>query len=292
MTPSEDFSQRYGLATNRAVQLASMDDELRNGLWNAIHFTFFVPHLHLVRVGAFVADATLQRFILLLAADVVKIRVDALSPFWSGQLEPVRQHFDTVPWHRVYDFVEFVAQHADKDDAARVPAFLKECNRVLERELAGYRFVGKQLVRITDSSELQQIEMARNQPGTLATVQVNLDTALRHLSNREKPDFRNSIKESISAVEGYCSLLAGQEQADLDAALRTLEVQIALHPALKKAFRQLYGYSSDASGIRHALLDEETLNFEDAQFMLVACAAFINYMSALAARAGVTLKGA
>jgi hypothetical protein len=52
-----------------------------------------------------------------------------------------------------------------------------------------------------------------------------------------------------------------------------------LHPALEAAFTKLYGYTSDAKGIRHALLDDdEVVTFEEAKFMLVACSAFINYV--------------
>ena len=194
------------------MQLSEMDDELRNGLWNVIHFTFFAPRLQVGQGGHYVCDATLRRFILKLASEVVKVRVDALPIYWAGQLEPVRDHFNHVPWNQVYEFVEFVANNPDRDDVARMAVFLQECNRVLERELSGYRFVGKQLVRITDSSELEAIEAARSQPTRLASVQMHLDTAMRHMSDRERPDYRNSIKESICAIEGFCSLLAGQEK--------------------------------------------------------------------------------
>ncbi len=56
---------------------------------------------------------------------------------------------------------------------------------------------------------------------------------------------------------------------------------------LSRAFRQLYGYTSDANGIRHALLDESNLDFEDAKFMLVSCSAFINYLKGKAIKAGI-----
>jgi hypothetical protein len=42
----------------------------------------------------------------------------------------------------------------------------------------------------------------------------------------------------------------------------------------------MYGYTSDADGIRHALLDQPSLSFEDAKFMLVSCSAFANYLVA------------
>jgi hypothetical protein len=42
----------------------------------------------------------------------------------------------------------------------------------------------------------------------------------------------------------------------------------------------MYGYTSDAEGIRHALLEEPTLEQADAIFMLVTCSAFVNYLRA------------
>lgn len=98
------------------------------------------------------------------------------------------------------------------------------------------------------------------------------------MKDRESPDFRNSIKESISAIESLCRELEGNQTAKLGAALNALEKKGVLHPALKSAFSALYGYTSDAGGIRHALLNESKLTNADARFMLVSCSAFINYV--------------
>ena len=105
---------------------------------------------------------------------------------------------------------------------------------------------------------------------------------LRRFSNfsldRSNPDFRNSVKESISAVERVASLRTGEKHGTLGQLLKKLESRIELHPALKNAFGSLYGWTSDDSGIRHALSEKETADFEDAKFMLVVCSAFINYV--------------
>ncbi len=71
--------------------------------------------------------------------------------------------------------------------------------------------------------------------------------------------------------------------------MRFIEKKVELHPALKKAFDSLYGYTSDADGIRHALLDEPNLDSEDAKFMLVSCSAFINYLISKSSKAGIKL---
>ena len=51
-----------------------------------------------------------------------------------------------------------------------------------------------------------------------------------------------------------------------------------LYTALKGSLSQLYGYTSDADGICHAMLEESNLSYIDAKFMLVACTNFINYL--------------
>jgi len=62
--------------------------------------------------------------------------------------------------------------------------------------------------------------------------------------------------------------------------IKKLEKEIKLHPALAKAFESLYGYASDASGIRHALLESSTVTLEEAKFFLVVSSAFINFVRA------------
>lgn len=48
---------------------------------------------------------------------------------------------------------------------------------------------------------------------------------------------------------------------------------------MKGAFEKLYGYTSDANGIRHANgLGEGDSTFEEAKYMLICCSAFVNYL--------------
>jgi len=49
---------------------------------------------------------------------------------------------------------------------------------------------------------------------------------------------------------------------------------------LKKGFSAIYGFTSDAQGIRHALSEESNIDAADAKFFLVSCSAFVNYLIA------------
>lgn len=110
------------------------------------------------------------------------------------------------------------------------------------------------------------------------TVTIHLRRSLELLSDRNNPDYRNSIKESISAIEAISCIIMNNPKATLGQALKEMEINFKLHPALKSTFSSLYGYTSDADGIRHSLLEESTLKQEDARFMLVTCSAFVNYL--------------
>jgi hypothetical protein len=127
-------------------------------------------------------------------------------------------------------------------------------------------------------------------PEPWKAARAHIKKSVELFSDRESPDCPNSVKEAISAVEATCELITGLEHATLGKALKKLEVKgLALHSALQKSFSSLYGYTSDAEGIRHALLDEPTLDFDDAKYMLVSCSAFVNYLIAKASKAGVIL---
>ena len=111
-------------------------------------------------------------------------------------------------------------------------------------------------------------------------VKIHLDASLKLLSDRVTPDYRNSIKEAISAVESLCQVVTEKEGATLGEAIKVLEQHGFIHKAQKSAFSSLYGFTNDSSGIRHALLEESNLDFSDAKFMLVTCASFVNLVIA------------
>jgi hypothetical protein len=60
-----------------------------------------------------------------------------------------------------------------------------------------------------------------------------------------------------------------------------------MHGALKSAFNKLYGYTSDEDGIRHAILEESNVGFDEAKYMIVVCSAFVNYLTAKASAHGL-----
>lgn len=158
-------------------------------------------------------------------------------------------------------------------------------NTILRREFIGYRFVDERLMPISDEFEVGEINQALESP--YSSVYEHLSKANKLIADRNAPDYENSIKESISAVEALCEILTGitGKEASLGKMLKKLEENgVEIHSGLKAAFNSLYGYTSDANGIRHAgNIGGPSSTFEEAKFMLVSCSAFVNYLIAVSA---------
>jgi len=157
----------------------------------------------------------------------------------------------------------------------------------LKGENSAYRLVGEFITQITSEEEIIEIEEALDETAPFKPVSIQINDSLKFLSDRKSPNYRNSIKESISAVESLCRIITKKEKSTLGQLLKLIEVKIGLHGALKAAFSQLYGYTSDKDGIRHGLLDETNIDFEEAKFMLVVCSAFINYVKIKITKMGI-----
>lgn len=278
------FSERKGLIPKKTIQLESMDSELRIGLWNCVYNHIFINidvRSPITRLGEY-------DFFEFLWVEFFKSPVDDLRKEWGEDLVTwIKPKIVTELYFKVYDLLEFLAQTYPYS-CEGFNNFINECNRVLERENAGYRFAGKFITDIVNPEELQEIENALETP--LDPVREHLQTSLQLLADRENPIYRKSIQESIHAVEALCRIITNNPKAELGDALKEIEKHMELHGALRSAFRSLYGYTSDADGIRHSLLDESNLNSEDARFMLIACSAFINYLTEKAIKAGIELK--
>jgi hypothetical protein len=152
----------------------------------------------------------------------------------------------------------------------------------LEEEKSAYRLIGRQISPITSESEVKEVDAAARVGGKHKPIATHIQAAIRLYSDRKNPDYRNSIKESISAVEAAVKIITEDEKATLGQALTIVQQKHNLHAALKEALSRLYGYTSDEEGIRHAILEGPKVNEADARFMLVICSAFANYLVQLA----------
>lgn len=157
--------------------------------------------------------------------------------------------------------------------------YKEEMNKLFEREFVGYRFIGVEITPISDDVEVGTI--CESLDIQFDGCKAHIKKAVHFLSDRNTPDYKNSIKESISAVEAICNVIIGRDNATLGDALNYMERKRNLKGQLKAAFEKLYSYTNEKGGIRHSEgLFESNVTFEEAKFMLVSCCAFVNYLIA------------
>ncbi|MCK4333146.1 MAG: hypothetical protein KAV40_06155 [Thermoplasmatales archaeon] len=278
------FSQRKGIKlVKNVIQIDSMDDDLRNGLWN----TLTIYYWNRVKGDWIHNYKDMDNLFKTIWFSYFKLPLDTLDDYYEDTYNEIRKYFFKCDWYEVYDFVEFVAKNYSDERVNE--NFMNVCNSILNRDLSAYRFVGGKITQMTSEEEISEIEEALQV--SISPVGVHLNRALELLADRKNPDYRNSIKEAISAVESLCVRITGNETTTLGRALNKIERDgdLDLHPDLKDGFKKLYSYTSVADGIRHSLMDQPNLSFEDAKFMLVSCSAFINYLLSKASKADINL---
>ena len=199
---------------------------------------------------------------------------------WEDVYKFIDDTIEKAPYNEVLDIIWYICDWIKKNYRYHNNSMFKKINALFEQEYVGYRFVNGVITPITDEVEIQEVEKASHNP--FEGSRSHICKAIGFLSDRENPDYKNSIKESISAVESICQIITGSNKATLGEALKLLTTKgITIHKAMEKAFSSLYGYSSDEGGIRHAEgLFESSVNFEEAKYMLVSCCAFVNYLIA------------
>jgi len=269
------FSERHGYKKPKIeVQTKNMDVELRIKLWNVVDTVYWSR----IKTSSLRNDDSgINLLIRRLWHGFYKRPLDSIDDYWRGTLEEIRKAFFAVEWHRVYDFLEFLPQsYEDQHHEGVNEGFRDLCNVVLTEEVSGYRFVGKEIVDITSREEMDSLAQTLSSP--ITAVREHMKRALELYSDKKNPDYRNSIKESICAVEAMCRIISKNEKATLSDALKVIEKTAKVHPALKEAFLKIYGYSSDSDGIRHSLVEESSAGPEDARYFLVSCSAFVNYL--------------
>lgn len=268
------FSDRNGInALNTEMQYKSFDERTRNAVinWAIDWYDYLYGDVQYYYDGP-------QDFFKFIISDtygeVVDTRVINDGHFWNM----IKETISNDDYDAVLTVAEAIAQYFANEDGSRKP--YHELNQVFEKEYVGYRFIGKEITPITDDNEIEAIKEVYNSP--YQNVSDHIHKAVLLLSDRDNPDYENSIKESISAVEAMCSIILGEKDT-LGAALKKLEKNgVSIHPSMKTAFEKLYGYTSDAHGIRHAgEIGGPASTFDEAKFMLVSCSAFANYLKSV-----------
>ena len=283
------FSERLGFIQPReTMQIECANDELRTSIYNIIHMV----------LGDYSQGSKAEAMCKELWTMKWHNPIDTF-PFYSSDFysELYEQMLDGE-WYVCYDLIEFVYNELDSlgmfdpeptsygygghgwNASNPRKIFQVAINDVLEDEGSGYRFLNEQIVPITNDLEITAIEQSLSADNNLAGASSHIRQSLKLLSKRPEPDYLNSVKESIEAAESAAKKVVSTKANTLADAVDALQKKHCLHKSLAEAWKKMFGYTSDASGIRHAGSDEPIeLDFAFAKYMLVTCSAFVNYLA-------------
>lgn len=133
--------------------------------------------------------------------DIRDLLMNQINRIWYAQ-----------QWYTYYDILEIILSFSVLDskvigsnEKEKITNFKNGVNKIFLEENIGYRIINNQVVDITNDEEIDEIEKAID--SIFDTVNNHFEKALLFYSDRKNPDYKNSIKESISAVESMCCII-------------------------------------------------------------------------------------
>ena len=271
------FSQAYGYEElPQPLKLEELSEEARTRLWSLLY-----RNVHATRmVGTFGAShvgVTWASILEVIHEDVLGRPADEFETEFDDFCRTFKHNITYYPFSLVFDLLLAIMRHPECPEgfARSVAMIFERCRMAYVVDLGPPPTIFPAAIRQEGEAVLRAI-------GELSDA--GLLGAERHLRQASdcinRGDYPGAVRESIHAVESTARQIDPNART-LDPALKTLERAGALHPALKQAFSNLYGYSSDEQGIRHALIDNPQPNVgqDEAVFMLGACASFSSYLA-------------
>ena len=285
------FSQRYGHEPlPEPMQLEKLSDDLRREIWNAtFHFLTMDRSGNDPSMGMLGAVPDHQTPIIIrnVLGEFLKLphdEIDTNVRFHErhANYRQTKKIILREAFNKVLDLIEIVANLPDKPKGTT--KFIDIIQHQFERHAAAYWLdtSSRPFQFYPRSSKEQGVTM---QQAIKTLRESGMEGASTHLSQAAEhikaQQYGDSIADSIHAVESAARVIAQKANAPLGQALDSLEKAGLLnHPALKEAFKNLYGYTSNKPGIRHSLFEKGTpdVDVDEAVFMLGACASFAAYL--------------
>ena len=272
------FSQRYGhepLPEPR--QLEELSGHLRGEIWNLIR-ELLLKKRRSEYEGDYFSEED-ERFIERVLGKLLGVPEDEIPTDYDRVMNFFKNTTINGKFNGVLDLLQIMTN--DKGAGAN---FADRVIDAFEEHAAPYILDTSQEYYYFRPRSSKEQGIATKQ--ALETLQSeNMEGAVIHLreavEHMNAGQYRDAIADSIHAVESVARRIDPKASKTLGPALDSLEQSGLLkHPALKQAFLKLYGYTSDAQGIRHALVDKGTreVGVDEAMFMFGACASFCAYL--------------
>ena len=206
----------------------------------------------------------------------------------NTQLSVTKDLFLNGEYNRVFDLLQFIMRHEFAPEEFRTFVVT-----TLQESMCAYSIVEGVWTIVPSAIPEQRTSVER---AFRVLKDGPFGGARQHLSNSSEclnsGDYSGSVRESIHAVESVARRIDNSSRKSLAPALESLSKRgLVLHGAFKSGIEKLYGYTSDADGIRHSLSDVTTnVDLADAVFMFGACASFAAFLVEKARDAGIPIE--
>jgi hypothetical protein len=200
------FSERMGLTSSvRPLQLNRMDETLLNSLWNIYHGVV-LKAIEPSRYSRVEQDNYTRVVWINIFKDVETY--DDAPYHYDALIKKIKHYFYSTEWYKTYNLIEFALETQYFD----VNVYTTLINRVLETEYSGYRFIDGLIAPISNSIETDAIDEAINVTNYTfdGHANIHLKNALKSISDKPNPNYRSSVKESISAVGTVVRKITGK----------------------------------------------------------------------------------
>lgn len=285
------FSKKQGYVTGSKIQVESLSEQTRTALWNYLYSQIWE---HWQSEPMFSSRNHENQIVELLVKHLWQFiggSLDSMRPFnphrEGGTYSTIKNTFMQSEWHEAYTMLEYILKYWPEQLGTPKTKAIKYINSTLENYSCPYRFFNDQILPLSDPTEIDSINKGLSSGGN--NVSRHLEKAVKLLSDFKKPDYENSIKESISSVEALVQHVTGDEKGTLGAMLKKMD---GLHPSFEAGIAKLYGFAGDEAGIRHGTTKDPVMNITqaDAKFFLVLCTGFINYINSKIAEGVIKIK--
>jgi len=255
------FSERYGYKKiDESLNYQNISTGLKNQIWNLFYDIYSNIEY---KISQNFSEVVWEKFF--------KLQIDQIDNTSNySALMDIKKKFFNLNWYEVYDFVEFVYNETDVKKMWEIGI-----NKILEEETP-YRLIKGYIAALTNKEEINEIEKALEENDKLTQARRHIEKALILFSDRTNPDYENSIKEAISAIETLSKKILKDEKGTLGELIKKVD----LHTALKDGINKIYGWTSDEGGLRHGNKpDQKNKDLEnESRFMLIFCSALFNYL--------------
>ena len=280
------FSQRYGYEPlPEPMRLEKLSDDLRREIWNIARQ--FLKAISVDQVE-YEFSFSVRRLMEQVLGRVLKKPEDEIRTDYLAVCSLFKQIILAYNFNLVLDLIETVLNEGKETEISPYCILIAENIRdIFENHGAAYRLdVEEHSIQFFPRTSEEQGKATQRaiqtvREGGMKGAETHLREAAKAINKGDKKSLAQAVADSIHAVESVARLIDPNANRTLTPALRSLKEAGAIkHHKLMGAFSQLYDYTNDEQGIRHALLEKDSpdVELDEAVLMFGACAVFSAYL--------------